>query len=250
MPNWTRININIKKGRCPDDVWEVILNATISANRSSSNLGFMGLIRPIPPEEEKNWYDCFCANWGTKWDIDNFEGEIISEKEVRISGQTAWSYPDKFLKFINDMGTDVICCFSDEDYTGDYTWDNGECYSFVKEFKVYVSVETDDRESHDGWYKEIFDNGDIFFCKNITVSTGYDLVREILKEKLFDNEFLNSILTKSKDEDDRVLSFEEKEEQLNDYLLEDSLDPREVIDGMENCKTYKFKFLGENKVYE
>lgn len=248
MPNWTQVNINIKRGSCPDDVWDRITSATISSKYSlDTKPGFMGTLRPIPPESEDDWYNWNCQNWGCKWDIDNFEGSIISTTEVRIRGQTPWGYPDKFLEFVRDIGNNVICTFSDEDFSGNYTWDNGECYTFDHEFKVSVSAEIDDRSDQSSWYKEISEDGNVFFCKNFVVTTGYEFVREVIDQTLFDDEFLNNSIGSRKDGD--ILSFREKEEEFQDFLLEDSGEPLEVFDYMTDCTTYKFKYCGEKKRY-
>jgi hypothetical protein len=51
-------------------------------------------MRPLPKEEQDNWYDWCVANWSTKWDIVNpFIGDDTEEDSITFSFDTAWAPP-------------------------------------------------------------------------------------------------------------------------------------------------------------
>ncbi len=52
---------------------------------------------------EKNWYDWSCANWGTKWPNYETTPVKIASKSVKVSFQTAWSPPDKWLENVSKV---------------------------------------------------------------------------------------------------------------------------------------------------
>ena len=57
---------------------------------------------PIPKDEESNWHDWKCSNWGTKWnayEIDYNKNE--EDKTISYDFQTAWTPPVNWLDKIS-----------------------------------------------------------------------------------------------------------------------------------------------------
>jgi hypothetical protein len=55
---------------------------------------------PRPAEEENNWYEWNCENWGTKWEVDSDDFNVINrdDEKIEIEFQTAWCPPIAFFK--------------------------------------------------------------------------------------------------------------------------------------------------------
>jgi hypothetical protein len=88
MPNWCS---NIAIINAPRPVIDEIRALVTDPDHDSQLLKWM---RPIPPEEQDNWYDWCCTNWGTKWDITNPSVDDDSEEDsITISFDTAWAPP-------------------------------------------------------------------------------------------------------------------------------------------------------------
>lgn len=57
---------------------------------------------PIPTDQEANWYEWRCANWGTKWpyDPESYKVDVRDTNFMRVKFETAWSPPFKFLEHL------------------------------------------------------------------------------------------------------------------------------------------------------
>ena len=55
---------------------------------------------PRPKEQDSNWYDWNCENWGTKWDTYECSIDDESEDYIYYTFLTAWCPPLEFLKTI------------------------------------------------------------------------------------------------------------------------------------------------------
>jgi hypothetical protein len=55
---------------------------------------------PRPPEEEANWYEWNCNNWGTKWEVseDDVSIDRTDDEKITFNFNTAWSPPIEFLR--------------------------------------------------------------------------------------------------------------------------------------------------------
>lgn len=57
----------------------------------------------------KNWYDWSCANWGTKWNSYSLSyNDLKPEERVFVMKfETAWSYPLRVMKKLDEMHPDL-----------------------------------------------------------------------------------------------------------------------------------------------
>ena len=56
---------------------------------------------PMPKEEEDNWYNWNCENWGTKWEIDDCIFELEeNDTLIAVNFQTAWAPPEAWLRTV------------------------------------------------------------------------------------------------------------------------------------------------------
>jgi len=99
------------------------------------------ILRPMPKDQEKNWYDWCSDNWGTKWDLCEGEG-WVEGNTIIIDGDTAWCPPLELIEYLGDeLGFDVEALhYSDENGC----W--GETINSVSEYFQLgdSSVEEDD----------------------------------------------------------------------------------------------------------
>jgi len=70
----------------------------------------------------RNWYDWSIENWGTKWDAYEVRTQRISETELYVMLETAWSPPIPIFRKLESMGFNVEAMFLDEGwmYIGQY----------------------------------------------------------------------------------------------------------------------------------
>lgn len=88
MPNWCS-NTAVINGPKPviDEIKRVL-----GTDGSDSDL--LNWMRPMPPDQEENWYDWRVNNWGTKWDVGSiFIGDDCEEDSITFSFDTAWAPP-------------------------------------------------------------------------------------------------------------------------------------------------------------
>lgn len=86
MPNWCN-NTAIISGPKPviDEIKQVL---------NDPDRGILEYMRPMPKDQEANWYDWCVTNWGTKWDAtETFVGNDTEEDSVTFSFDTAWAPP-------------------------------------------------------------------------------------------------------------------------------------------------------------
>ncbi len=88
MPNWCSNTATIN---APKPVIDEIRSILEDQDQDSRLLKWM---RPMPKDQEENWYDWCVSNWGTKWDIANaFIGDDTEEDSITFSFDTAWAPP-------------------------------------------------------------------------------------------------------------------------------------------------------------
>jgi hypothetical protein len=82
----------------------------------------------------KTWYD-FCVNrWGTKWDVDAYEGENVKVENgvLEFGFDSAWSPPMGVYEELVEQGFEVVAYYYEPGmaYVGKY--DNGcdDCYDY------------------------------------------------------------------------------------------------------------------------
>lgn len=86
MPNWCNNTAIISGPRPVIDEIKQVLN--------DPDRGILEYMRPMPEDQEANWYDWCVTNWGTKWDAtETFVGDDTEEDSVTFSFDTAWAPP-------------------------------------------------------------------------------------------------------------------------------------------------------------
>ena len=88
MPNWCQNTATIT---APRPVIDEIRAVMTDPDHDSRLLKWM---RPMPEDQQDNWYDWCVGNWGTKWDItDPVVLDDTEEDAITIGFDTAWGPP-------------------------------------------------------------------------------------------------------------------------------------------------------------
>ena len=117
MPNWCNNNITI---RAPKKKLDKIVKAAKKGELLNHFL-------PMPKELDgttadgskdkamikktgySDWYSWRVDNWGTKWDIDVYEGSIsrVDDETVQFGFDSAWAPPIDAYKAVQDKHEDI-----------------------------------------------------------------------------------------------------------------------------------------------
>lgn len=155
MPNWCNNSVTIshtdsakmealaeavRKGEFLKHVIPVPedLNIVAGCVGSADNPDQIELERKTKENVEKygvgNWYD-FCVNyWGTKWDVDAYEGENVKVENntIQFGFDSAWSPPVGVYEELVNQGYEIVAYYYEPGmgYVGKY--DNGvdDCYDY------------------------------------------------------------------------------------------------------------------------
>ena len=96
MPNWCE-NTVVIQGSEKDQKFMLLTRKLSRLINSKANI-FQAFV-PRPKEEDDNWYDWNCTNWGCKWDINDYiDFEECDSDAIKLRFDTAWSPPSAFLK--------------------------------------------------------------------------------------------------------------------------------------------------------
>lgn len=110
MPNWVNNYLTVEK--------ELAENYILNKNNEVD----FEILCPMPKEEEENWYDWRCDNWGTKWNASNTYVEDLGDGRVRIEFDTPWVSPWAWLtalRNIKDFDVDYhLAWFEEQGYRG------------------------------------------------------------------------------------------------------------------------------------
>jgi hypothetical protein len=73
-----------------------------------------------------SWYDFNTANWGTKWDVQSDNVEIVDANTVTAGFDSAWSPPTNAYERLLELGFEIEAFYYEPgmQYVG--KWDNGE----------------------------------------------------------------------------------------------------------------------------
>jgi hypothetical protein len=88
------------------------------------------LLRPIPADQEENWYDWNVSHWGTKWDATVNDWGRDDDNEIWISFDSAWSPPTELYQFLLELDWDVTAYYHEGcmGYCGKFSSDFGDEY--------------------------------------------------------------------------------------------------------------------------
>ena len=72
-----------------------------------------------------SWYDFNIANWGTKWDVNSDNVEIVDANTVTAGFDSAWAPPTTAYEKLMEQGFEVVAFYYEPgmQYVG--KWDNG-----------------------------------------------------------------------------------------------------------------------------
>lgn len=148
MPNWCNNNISIshedpaklealaqavREGKFCDHVIPVPEDLQIVAGRvgDDSDAAQIALERKTQENLERygagNWYD-FCVNrWGTKWDVNAYEGEnvVVDNGVLQFGFDSAWSPPIGIYEELVEQGFSVRAYYYEPGMAYAGIWEDG-----------------------------------------------------------------------------------------------------------------------------
>jgi hypothetical protein len=148
MPNWCNNNVMIshadpekiqalaeavKAGKFCDHVCPVPESLKIVAGMVSDEAEQKKLeedtARNLEVHGYGNWYDFCVGEWGTKWDVDSYEGDNIEIEDgntIAFGFDSAWAPPIGIYEKLLDQGFEVCAQYNEPGmaYVGE--WDNGD----------------------------------------------------------------------------------------------------------------------------
>ena len=87
---------------------------------------------PVPKDLQENggWYDWCVNEWGTKWDIDLIDTDMLDEDRVAVYFNSAWSPPIAWYDHMVEQGFEVEAHYNEPGmcFCGTYTNEDGEDY--------------------------------------------------------------------------------------------------------------------------
>lgn len=139
-----------------------------------SEKGLFSGFLPCPEGDDGiSWYHWCNANWGTKWDVSESDGNYIEEQNetsIRLYFDTAWSPPIEFYEKMLELGFHVCAYYFEPGMVFTGAWEDGvdECYQdFSGDFdsipgelvdmfniKDWYDIEEDDQEAQEQWNKD------------------------------------------------------------------------------------------------
>lgn len=173
MPNWCNNTITIthpdpaklealaaavREGKFCDFIHPVPEDLHITAGREGSDDDpkQIALEAKEKSNREKygyaNWYD-FCVNeWGTKWDVESYEGEDLKVEDGKLSFgfDSAWSPPINLYEKMFDQGYNLKAFYWEPGmgFCGKFDADGDDYYDYsgmsAKEFAKEIDPELDE----------------------------------------------------------------------------------------------------------
>ena len=121
MPNWCNNLIRISGPRADVQRLANLLNGTEEP---------FSVIFPRPASEDENWYDWNIANWGTKWDANDFNMSV-SDSDIHMHFSTAWSPSEGVTRRMSQRFPTLHIEHLYEEpgmaFEGKLVFENGEC---------------------------------------------------------------------------------------------------------------------------
>jgi hypothetical protein len=144
MPNWCSVVLRF----CGE---EAAVQSFLARWKNPECLSFQDFV-PIPEEEEDNWYEWNCNNWGTKWDLPEDQTQVVKGNGyVDVETQTAWSPPIKFLEKVAKDFPDLCVSISYSEpammFAGYREWSEGveteNCHISYESLREFVQAFND-----------------------------------------------------------------------------------------------------------
>ena len=131
MPNWCDNYVEITGPKKTIDEIEAIVDE--KNNDKEREHGLLNYLRPMPKEEQENWYNWSVDNWGTKWDVKEFYGAKRDGDKLCFSFQSAWGPPTEAFDYLycnnDDVSIDLKYYEPGMDFAGIYN--DGENKSYT-----------------------------------------------------------------------------------------------------------------------
>ena len=96
MPNWCE---NILTVSGPTNIVNKFFEDNKSTEEGTDEVINLSFEKLIPTQDNNNWYQEHCDNWGTKWDACDVELSRC-DTELHYSFNTAWGPPESWLKTV------------------------------------------------------------------------------------------------------------------------------------------------------
>lgn len=135
MPNWCRNNLEVSSDN----------KALIT--RFEKVLDEPYLFESLKPNPTGEWdYSWSVENWGTKWDVDTKDINVvqIDDDRILIEFDTAWGPPIEFYRHLEEMGYDVYAMYDEPGMCFCGIYNNGDSdhyeYSDMTSEEVKASV--------------------------------------------------------------------------------------------------------------
>lgn len=122
MPNWCENDITVSGDK-------ESLALFMKSINGDTEIDFTKLV-PRPAEQEDNWYNWNCDNWGTKWAPNEIWISYETETESCMTFQSAWGPPADLFNAIAKLfpTLNIILAYSESGmcFCGAIKWEQGE----------------------------------------------------------------------------------------------------------------------------
>lgn len=160
MPNWCDNSVRLThQDKEKIDALEAVL-------KDQQDCEVFYHLRPRPTDQDDNWYDWNCQNWGTKWDMTIIDFNREDDYTVWVSFESAWSPPIALYEFLVDEGWEVEAYYHESGcaFCGKFTTEDGDDY-YEYDFRDRESIEAlpQDIEDFTGlldYHDDCKENGD------------------------------------------------------------------------------------------
>ena len=171
MPNWC-FNIVTFTHDDPEQIKKI-------ESSFKSEKGLFSGFAPCPDDgDDFNWYHWCNANWGTKWDVSESDGNFIqdtTEDSIQLYFDTAWSPPVEFYEKMVELGFHVCAYYFEPGMGFAGAWEDGvdEYYENFSDdidnkvpselvdmfgIKDWYDIEEENQEADDQWDKDNITN--------------------------------------------------------------------------------------------
>lgn len=157
MPNWCENDLSVSG----DKESLALFMKSISGG---TEMDFTQLV-PRPAEQEHNWFNWNCINWGTKWAPNEIWISDAQETETSMTFQSAWGPPTELFTAIAKLfpTLDFSLGYSESGmaFCGAVCWTNGELAgdahisNYTADPRYEALVAKDNGDNSDDFYEEL-----------------------------------------------------------------------------------------------
>lgn len=121
MPNWcsNEVTLSHEDVNKIDDLHDQLeknqnrRNQMYESGTEAPEVPVLGFLRPRPKTEDENWYGWNTSKWGTKWDVDAWEVERVSENSISFRFDSAWAAPTTLYEYLEEDGWDIDAMYEE-----------------------------------------------------------------------------------------------------------------------------------------